>query len=137
LPDRLQHPVGVLEQVSVGESQHTNAVRSEESGSPPVIALSLGREVLPSVQLDRQPARCTVEVDDVGSDRMLSAKLQTQKLAGTQPPPKQPFSLSGSPPKIAPTRERYAHDLIFGSVSEEVAWRLPVFRVVAPPPVSG
>jgi hypothetical protein len=49
--------------------------------------------VLPAVELKGEMKRGTIEVEDVGTNRMLSAKIQSLKLITSQGVPKLPFGL--------------------------------------------
>jgi hypothetical protein len=113
-------------------------VRSKVFSSPSVIGLAFDREVLTSVQLHCQLVICAVDVDDVGPNRMLAAKLQAEKLSHSQQTPQKSFSIGGASSKRATACECRVHDRF----SEVTATKLRGFhtfdrRVIAPPLISG
>jgi hypothetical protein len=54
-----------------------------------------------AINLDDQPGGRAIEIDDVISDRVLSAKLKAHQSASPQPTPEQPFWKRHVPPQFA------------------------------------
>jgi hypothetical protein len=109
-PQLFQHTFGVHHHFLIRESHDRHPLRSEVRGSSSVVRLALDREMLPPIQLQRQPANGAVEVDDVGSDRVLTAKFQVPKLPHTQQPPKQSLGVGALSPQQTSSRKGGVHE---------------------------
>jgi hypothetical protein len=65
------------------ESQHTVAMSTQPAIARGVLQIFV--RVLGSIDLDHKPLGGTAEIDYVGSDRRLPAKLQSSQLTAAQP----------------------------------------------------
>jgi hypothetical protein len=83
--NRLEHPLDVLQHVAVPEAQDPIAAQFEPSRARPVVGDVLA--MLAAVDLDQQPMRQACKIDDVGSDRHLTAKAIAADLTISQLPP--------------------------------------------------
>jgi hypothetical protein len=73
--DAGRHPVDIAERLIVRDAQHLDSVRSQKRVAPPVVFVTLCADMRLAVDFDRQSKRCSKEVHDVGTDRMLATKL--------------------------------------------------------------
>ncbi len=81
LPTNLDNPRnrhGQIVQHYLGrDPQRCNTLRSQEMASRGICLLSTRIVVHPAVNLDRQPRRRTIKVENIAARRMLAAKFQT------------------------------------------------------------
>jgi len=106
LPDGLQNPFQrfISQHVGGAKSHHPNPLL-HKPGLTPLIVLRLRGTIMgESVDLDREARRRAIEIENVGSDRMLSAKAQTQQ-APPQSLPEDNFRQGHFPAQCACTTQ--------------------------------
>ena len=110
--NRFKNARHVAKYVVVPKSQDTVVAISE-----PFIANGIARifRMLPAVDLDNQAAFTADEIDDVGTNRLLTNKFMTVKTARPQPTPKRILRFSRSAPQ---TSGALSFDLISSSQSD-------------------
>src|SRR5262245_22049992 len=92
-PDFQQYPFPVLPPLMIPEPQFLDLLRGQKL-SPLLVASDLfGHPVLKPIQLDAQPCHRAVKVQEVFSDRMLSAELESRKPSGFESAPQLLFFL--------------------------------------------
>jgi hypothetical protein len=85
LPQNLCQQLRHLRQhLPIAEANHPNPASAQIAAALGIPAQSLIAEVLPTIQLDRQPQRCTVEIQHIGRQEILPAELETAELAISQ-----------------------------------------------------
>lgn len=85
----IHHVVKVAEHLVVREANDTQAARPQVLRTVAVIVILLF--VAQAVNLDRQPGRGAIEVDDVRADYMLPTESNAAELLGAQAAPKKTF----------------------------------------------
>ena len=73
--DPCQNGFEVVENVFITEPNHANLKRFDELLAPGIILHRVRRFVYRSIEFDYQPPFGTIEVDDKGTDTVLSPKL--------------------------------------------------------------
>ena len=100
----LQHTFGVRQDFVVPETQYAPAVIFEPAG-PVGITCALG--MLTTIRLDDQSMVEADEIDDEGSDWMLSSELEPRQLPAAQRRPEPTLGIGGSSPESS--RELVLH----------------------------
>jgi len=86
-----QNRIHVGQHISSGDAKHENALRLKPCRSPFVMNHAVWLAVALAIDLDGQPRIVTIEIQNVGADRMLSAKAQTRKPTTAKGCPHQDF----------------------------------------------
>jgi len=72
--DFVAYTVKILTQFMISETDHSNALLIQKSRARSIIAEARICPMLVAVEFDRQFGRCAIEVQDIGANRMLTAK---------------------------------------------------------------
>ncbi len=61
-----QHLRHLQQHLTVAKADYSNPARAQVTATLGILVLRLITEVLPTIQLDRQAQRCTVEIQHIG-----------------------------------------------------------------------
>ncbi len=84
----------ILIQLLITETKKTKASRGEPVGAPLIVLNGIRLQMLRAIELDDEFCREANEVDNVGTDRSLSAKLVAAEFLGAEEMPETLFRIS-------------------------------------------
>jgi len=88
-----QNTLQILQHIHVAEPQHSQAFPLKIVRPQPILFQTDITVVLATVELDHQPQLRTVEIQNIGRERMLPPKLVTGQLSVAQTAPEQAFAV--------------------------------------------
>jgi hypothetical protein len=101
--DGSQHALRLLQHVVVPKAQHAIASRSEKRGSRRICAGAC--HVLTPIDLNDDPPLVTGEIDEIGTDGRLAAKMKFLSEQGAQMPPELSLGIGHRTAKLARSRD--------------------------------
>jgi hypothetical protein len=110
LPNLQQDPVTVSSPLAIPKTKLLNILRSEESLPLLIIFPFFRKTMVRAVQLQRQPRKRTIEIQDVFAKGMLAPEFESSKSPRPQNPPKFPF-IPGLLPAEAARLGGYIHGM--------------------------
>ena len=78
-----------------------DALRADESAAPTIVSLLDVGSMLTAVEFDRESSSGAVEVEDMGPQGMLSAKLEARQALPSDEHPQEPLGVGRMAPKGA------------------------------------